>query len=78
MAPGVVNLYPMQLMGDVSYVLGKPQWIFGEQSTRVGVRGTWRSLDEHSPRFDTTAGDAEPGQDKGNEGEIRTYVHASL
>ncbi len=64
--------YPLQLMGDVSYSLGAPRW-FDYAQTRFGVRTTWRSLDEHSPRF------APDGSgDNGSEWEIRTYVHMAL
>ena len=70
--------FPLQLMGDLSYSLGRPLWFFGQPYTRLGVRGTWRSLDEHSPRYSPTGGDALPGYDNGEEWEVRTYVHASL
>jgi len=69
--------YPLQLMGDVSYALGRPVW-FGEPQTRVGVQAWWRSLDVHSPRYSPTGGDALSGYDNGDEWEIRTYVHTSL
>ena len=65
--------YPLQVMGDVSYSLGSPRW-FGLAQTRLGVRGTWRSLDEHSPRYDAEAADGEDG----SEWEIRTYLHVAL
>ncbi len=64
--------YPIQVMGDVSYSLGKPRW-FGFPQTRVGVRGLWRSLDEHSPRYVPDG-----SGDKGNEWEISSYLHISL
>lgn len=74
--------FPLQLMGDLSYSLGQPKW-WDVPSTRVGLRGTWRSLDRLSPRYcparvtdpsgaqvcDPTA----PGAD-GQEWEIRTYL----
>jgi hypothetical protein len=74
--------FPMQLMGDLSYSLGQPKW-WDIPATRLGVRGTWRSLDRLSPRYcpatvanssgalvcDPTA----PGRD-GQEWEIRTYM----
>ncbi len=64
--------YPLQLMGDVSYSLGAPRW-FGFAQTRLGVRTTWRSLDEHSPRYlDDSSGD------EGQEWEFRTYLHMAL
>ena len=42
-------------MGDVSYVLGLPDWANAPE-TRFGVRGTWRSLDRFSPRYCPAAG----------------------
>ena len=79
--------YPVQLMGDLSRTLGPPKW-FGYPQTRLGVRATWRSLDEFSPRYcparfvDATgtgncAPPGTPGAD-GREWEIRTYLHLSL
>ena len=73
--------YPLQLMGDLSYSLGTPRW-FGEAQTRIGVQATWRSLDEHSPRYCPRGSGAEcdpteEGED-GSEWEIRTYLHLSL
>jgi hypothetical protein len=65
--------YPLQVMGDVSYSLGSPRW-FGDAQTRLGFRGTWRSLDEHSPRYDPISADGE----EGSEWEFRTYLHVAL
>jgi hypothetical protein len=62
--------YPVQLSGDLSRTLGQPRW-FSFPQTRLGVKATWRSLDDNSPRYLPSllsAGD-------GNEWEIRTYVH---
>jgi hypothetical protein len=42
--------YPMQLMLDLSTTVGKPSW-FILPNTQVGIRGTWRSLDQNSPRY---------------------------
>jgi len=42
--------YPRQLMGDVGYVIGRPQWL-DMPETRFGVRATWRSLNKFSPRY---------------------------
>ena len=42
--------YPLQLIADVSVQLGMPKW-FDLPQTRIGVMGTWRSLDEYSPRY---------------------------
>ena len=75
--------FPLQLMADLSTTVGKPDW-FILPSTRIGLRYTWRSLDEFSPRYaptfitgpegglvpDPTA----PGFPQGKEWEIRTYV----
>ena len=79
--------FPVQLMGDVSYSLGSPLW-FGFPQTRFGVRGTWRSLDRHSPRYcperiaDPTGAlvcdPLAPGHSNGSEWEIRTYLHLAL
>ena len=42
--------YPRQLMADVGYVLGTPQWL-DTPETRIGVRATWRTLNVFSPRY---------------------------
>ena len=42
--------YPLQLMADISTTVGNPQW-FDLPDTRIGIRYTWRSLDEYSPRY---------------------------
>ena len=65
--------FPLQVGGDVSYSLGSPRW-FGDAQTRIGVSGTWRSLDLNSPRYDPESA----GDEEGAEWEIRTYVHLSL
>lgn len=76
--------YPLQLMLDVSTTLGKPDW-FILPSTTIGIRGTWRSLDQYSPRYSPLEapefGDpyiSTVGFDNGNEWEIRTYVHINI
>jgi hypothetical protein len=66
--------YPVQVMGDVSYTLGFPTWLFSPQ-TRLGVRGTYRTLNGYSNRF--VPNPTDPGQ-LGNEWEIRTYLTVSL
>jgi hypothetical protein len=78
--------YPLQLMGDISYAFGKARW-FGFPQTRFGIRGTFRTLDEYSPRYcpgtivdgagDLVCDPTLPG-DHGREWEIRTYLHVSL
>ncbi|GGD56275.1 hypothetical protein GCM10011361_23540 [Muriicola marianensis] len=77
--------YPVQLMLDISTTLGKPDW-FILPNTQVGIRGTWRSLNEFSNRYAPNAAEefaAEPiispvGFGLGNEWEIRTYVHINI
>ncbi len=74
--------YPLQLMADISTTVGKPSW-FQLPTTRMGLRGIWRSLNEYSPRYcPATSIDAagnivcDPtvaGADLGSEWEIRTY-----
>ena len=78
--------FPLQLMVDFSTSLGKQDW-FGLSNTQIGIRGTWRSLDQYSPRYSpaaTTAGITNPaaidlsGYPEGTEWEIRTYVHINI
>lgn len=76
--------YPLQLIADVSINLGLPEW-FDLPQTRLGIRGTWRSLDQYSPRYCPTKNlnvlgvpvcdPTIPGYADGNEWEIRTYLH---
>jgi len=74
--------FPQQYVADVSTIFGTPQW-WDLPATRLGVRGTWRSLDRYSPRYcpervpdangidscDPTAPAA-----RGEEWEVRTYL----
>jgi hypothetical protein len=79
--------YPVQLMLDISTSIGKPDW-FILPGTRVGIRGTWRSLNEFSPRYlpNAVAPNTFPpvpvlssvGFGNGSEWEIRTYVHINI
>jgi len=77
--------FPLQLQLDLSTSVGKPDW-FILPSTRIGIRGIWRSLNEFSPRFLPNAAAefaTEPtispvGFDNGNEWEIMTYVHINI
>ncbi len=79
--------FPLQLMADVSVSLGKPDW-FNLPDTRLGVRGTYRTLDRFSPRYapaQTVNGAGNPvpdpnviGFDNGNEWEIRTYLFINI
>ncbi|WP_075340763.1 glycoside hydrolase family 2 TIM barrel-domain containing protein [Tenacibaculum agarivorans] len=77
--------FPLQLMLDVSTAIGKQDW-FILPSTKIGLRGTWRSLDQFSPRYAPNA--ALPfanspiispvGFENGSEWEIRTYIHINI
>ena len=77
--------FPVQLMLDLSTTLGKPDW-FILPSTQVGIRGTWRSLDEFSPRYAPNVGAefaTQPtispvGFGNGSEWEIMTYIHINI
>jgi hypothetical protein len=79
--------FPLQLMADISTEIGKPNW-FILPGTRIGIRGTWRSLDQYSPRYNPTqimdaGGNWVPdptaiGFPNGNEWEIRTYIHINI
>ncbi|GAA4968479.1 glycoside hydrolase family 2 TIM barrel-domain containing protein [Algibacter aquimarinus] len=79
--------YPAQFMLDISTSLGKPDW-FILPDTKIGIRGTWRSLNEFSPRYSPNAtipNTFPPGPrlspvgfDDGQEWEIRTYVHINI
>jgi hypothetical protein len=66
--------YPVQVMGDLSYSFGIPVWLATPQ-TRIGVRGTYRSLNGYSNRYVPSPTD--PGE-WGSEWEIRTYLNISL
>ena len=78
--------YPQQYLADLSTNLGAPQW-FDLPATRLGVRGTWRSLDRFSPRYcptrvpDNATGalvcDPTAPAPRGDEWEIRTYLIAA-
>ena len=75
--------YPLQVMADISFGIGKRDW-FILPNTSIGLRGTWRSLDQYSPRYNPTqtldsTGNWVPeptalGFSNGQEWEIRTYV----
>ncbi|MCU0672576.1 MAG: hypothetical protein MUE69_07265 [Myxococcota bacterium] len=68
------STFPFQGMIDLSYSLSRPQWFIASY-TRLGVRATYRLLDENSGRFlqDTTRPNA-----FGSEWEVRTYVQISI
>ncbi len=80
--------FPLQLMGDVSTTLSNPDWI-DMPTTRIGVRGTWRTLDQFSPRYAPALpangnGNFVPdpslvsGFDNGREWEFRTYIQINI
>ena len=79
--------YPLQLMADISTEVGKPDW-FLLPGTKIGLRGTWRSLDKYSPRYNPTqvldaTGTWVPdptaiGFPNGSEWEIRTYIQINI
>jgi hypothetical protein len=79
--------YPLQLMADICFNIGKPDW-FILPNTSLGIRGTWRTLDQYSPRYNPTqtldsSGNWVPdptalGFSNGQEWEIRTYLHINI
>ncbi len=80
--------YPVQLMGDISFGVGKQDW-FILPGTRIGFRGTWRSLDQYSNRYVSGATKLDglgnvvpdpkaPGYANGQEWEIRTYLQINI
>lgn len=77
--------YPLQLMLDLSTSVGKPNW-FILPNTKIGIRGTWRTLDQYSPRYLPNVADefatspiiSPVGFPNGNEWEIRTYIHINI
>lgn len=77
--------YPTQFMLDLSTAVGKPNW-FILPDTKIGIRGTWRTLNQNSPRyspneaaeFATSPTISPVGFPYGNEWEIRTYVHINI
>ncbi len=77
--------YPTQLMLDISTTLGKVDW-FILPDTQLGIRGTWRSLDQFSPRYAPNAAAefatspiiSPVGFGNGSEWEIRTYLHINI
>lgn len=79
--------YPLQLMADLSTSFEKLKWLI-QPETRMGIRLTWRSLDQYSPRYSPTTkldgnGNWVPDPDaigfgNGSEWEIRTYIHFNI
>ena len=79
--------FPVQLIADLSLEIGKPDW-FIMPGTKIGIRGTYRTLNRFSNRYSpvqtiNAAGELEPDPDaigfpNGNEWEIRTYVQINI
>lgn len=79
--------YPIQIMADFSTTLGKPDW-FDLPTTRLGIRGTYRTLNKYSPRYSLATTDPATGQitvlpeaaalGDGTEWEIRTYIQIDI
>jgi hypothetical protein len=79
--------FPMQLIADLSTSVSSADW-FMLPSTKIGVRGTYRTLDKYSNRYSPIkvmdpAGNWVPdpnavGFPNGNEWEIRTYIQFNI
>jgi hypothetical protein len=79
--------FPLQLVGDLSLEIGKPDW-FMLPGTKIGLRTTYRTLDDFSNRYAPAftldrLGEIVPdptafGMPNGNEWEIRTYVQINI
>ncbi|MBL7844270.1 MAG: glycosidase [Cyclobacteriaceae bacterium] len=77
--------FPLQVMADISTTVGKQDW-FILPNTTLGMRFTWRSLNEYSPRYLPNAAEefatspiiSPVGFPNGNEWELRTYLHINV
>lgn len=79
--------FPLQLIGDLSVEIGKPDW-FLLPGTKLGIRATYRTLDDYSNRYNpvevlNSLGQWVPdptayGFPNGNEWEFRTYVQINI
>jgi hypothetical protein len=79
--------FPLQLIGDLSTEVGKPDW-FLLPGTKIGIRGTYRTLNDYSNRYSPTLtlnnlGQFVPnptayGFPNGNEWEFRTYIQINI
>ncbi|MFY0654706.1 MAG: glycosidase [Cyclobacteriaceae bacterium] len=77
--------YPLQTMIDISTTAGKQDW-FVLPNTTLGMRFTWRTLDQYSPRYSPNAAEefadgpilSPVGFPNGQEWELRTYVHINI
>ncbi len=79
--------YPVQLIADISMEIGKPDW-FMLPGTKIGLRTTYRTLDQYSNRYAPAymldiSGNLVPdptalGFPNGREWEFRTYVQINI
>lgn len=79
--------FPLQLIGDLSIEIGKPDW-FMLPGTKIGLRTTYRTLDDFSNRYNpteilNTQGQFVPnptafGFPNGNEWEFQTYIQINI
>jgi hypothetical protein len=79
--------FPLQLVGDLALEIGKPDW-FMLPGTKIGLRATYRTLDDYSNRYAPTytldrLGNFVPdptafGFPNGNEWEFRTYIQINI
>ena len=79
--------FPLQLIGDWSIEVSKPDW-FMMPGSKIGIRGTYRTLNSYSNRYSpilsmNSLGQFVPnpnaiGFPNGNEWEIRTYIQINI
>ena len=79
--------FPLQLIADLSTEIARPDWLM-LPATKIGVRGTFRTLDRYSNRYSPiktldAAGNWIPdptavGFPNGQEWEIRTYIQINI
>ena len=79
--------FPLQLIGDWSFEVSKPDW-FMMPGTKIGIRATYRKLNNYSNRYSpimsmNSLGQFVPnpnaiGFPDGNEWEIRTYIQINI
>jgi hypothetical protein len=69
--------FPFQFMTDISITAGKPDW-FIMPNTQLGLRYTFRTLDQFSPRYVFQDMFVPPGTENGYEWEFRTYMSINI
>ncbi len=79
--------YPVQLIADLSLEISNPDW-FMLPGTKIGIMGTYRTLNEFSNRYSPIEGIDAGGNfvpnpnaigfPNGNEWEIRTYIQINI